>query len=263
MADLDPALVSDYACEDADVTLQLRHVFEPMLKDLGLLGLLTDVENPLVPVLADIEHEGVRIDSGAMNEYSAELQGYVQELETQIFREAGQEFNIGSPKQLGEVLFDKMDIGRGKIKKTKTGQYATADEQGLAKEPGQPLAVGVEVEGRNVVGILVNIARKNGRVKRRQAQAHPHPVFTFQQNESQPQADFDHAREQHHGILVHRHEVGHLGLKIAAHEGEVASTGHHHEGAQQAAGYVLQRGSFGGGQVGQLAQSSFHVPAYG
>ncbi|MBJ6144084.1 DNA polymerase I [Hymenobacter sp. BT559] len=128
MADLEPARVKDYACEDADVTLQLRHVFEPMLKDLGLLGLLNDVENPLVPVLADIEHAGVRIDSGAMNEYSAELQGYVQELETQIFKEAGQEFNIGSPKQLGEVLFDKMQIGGGKIKKTKTGQYATGEE---------------------------------------------------------------------------------------------------------------------------------------
>jgi DNA polymerase-1 len=128
MADLPPAAVSDYACEDADVTLQLRHVFEPMLKELGLLGLLNDVENPLVPVLADIEHEGVRIDSNAMNEYSAELQGYVQELETQIFKEAGQEFNIGSPKQLGEVLFDKMQVGAGKIKKTKTGQYATGEE---------------------------------------------------------------------------------------------------------------------------------------
>jgi len=128
MADLAPAAISDYACEDADVTLQLRHVFEPMLKDLGLLGLLNDVENPLVPVLADVEFAGVRIDSVAMGEYSAELQGYVQELETQIFTEAGQEFNIGSPKQLGEVLFDKMDIGKGKIKKTKTGQYATGEE---------------------------------------------------------------------------------------------------------------------------------------
>ena len=128
MADLDPAAVSDYACEDADVTLQLRHVFEPMLKDLGLLGLLNEVENPLVPVLAAVEFAGVKIDSAAMTEYSAELQGYVQELETQIFTEAGQEFNIGSPKQLGEVLFDKMDIGRGKIKKTKTGQYATGEE---------------------------------------------------------------------------------------------------------------------------------------
>jgi DNA polymerase-1 len=128
MADLDPARVKDYACEDADVTLQLRHVFEPMLKDLGLLGLLNDVENPLVPVLADVEFAGVKIDSNAMNEYSAELQGYVQELESQIFTEAGGPFNIGSPKQLGEVLFDKMQLGGGKIKKTKTGQYATGEE---------------------------------------------------------------------------------------------------------------------------------------
>ncbi|MDB5236199.1 MAG: polymerase [Hymenobacter sp.] len=128
MADVPPAVVKDYACEDADVTLQLKHVFEPMLRDLGLLGLLNDVENPLVPVLSSIEYEGVKIDSGAMTEYSAELQGYIQELEGQIFREAGQEFNIGSPKQLGEVLFDKMDIGKGKIKKTKTGQYATGEE---------------------------------------------------------------------------------------------------------------------------------------
>jgi len=128
MADLAPALVKDYACEDADVTLQLKHVFEPMLKELGLLELLNTVENPLVPVLSSIEYEGVRIDSVAMGEYSAELRGYVIELERQIFLEAGQEFNIGSPKQLGEVLFDKMQVGGGKIKKTKTGQYATGEE---------------------------------------------------------------------------------------------------------------------------------------
>ena len=128
MADLPPAEVSDYACEDAAVTLQLKHVFEPLLQEVGLLDLLNEVENPLVPVLAAIEYEGVKIDSEAMGEYSAELQGYVQELETQIFQEAGQEFNIASPKQLGEVLFDKMDLGRGKIKKTKTGQYATGEE---------------------------------------------------------------------------------------------------------------------------------------
>ncbi len=128
MADLNPAQVTDYACEDADVTLQLKHIFEPLLAAQGLLGLLNTVENPLVPVLAAIEFEGIRIDSGAMTEYSAELQGYIAELETQVFAAAGQSFNIGSPKQLGEVLFDKMDIGKGKIKKTKTGQYATGEE---------------------------------------------------------------------------------------------------------------------------------------
>ena len=128
MADIAPALVKDYACEDADVTLQLKHVFEPMLKELGLLGLLNTVENPLVPVLSSIEYEGVKIDSGAMNEYSAELQGYILELEGQIFQEAGGAFNIGSPKQLGEVLFEKMNIGGTKTKKTKTGQHATGEE---------------------------------------------------------------------------------------------------------------------------------------
>ena len=128
MADLPPAEVSDYACEDADVTLQLKHVFEPMLKEVGLLDLLNEVENPLVPVLSAIEYEGVKIDSSAMGEYSAELQGYIQEIEQQIFTAAGQEFNIGSPKQLGEILFDKLGLGGGKIKKTKTGQYATGEE---------------------------------------------------------------------------------------------------------------------------------------
>lgn len=128
MADLPPAEVSDYACEDADVTLQLKHVFEPLLKEVGLLDLLNEVENPLVPVLAAIEYEGVKIDSEAMGEYSAELQGYITELEGQIYQEAGEEFNIGSPKQLGEILFDKMDLGGKKIKKTKTGQYATGEE---------------------------------------------------------------------------------------------------------------------------------------
>ncbi|MBO3271098.1 DNA polymerase I [Hymenobacter defluvii] len=128
MADLPPAEVSDYACEDADVTLQLKHVFEPKLKALNQLDLLNEVENPLVPVLAAIEYEGVKIDSVAMGEYSAELQGYITELEQQIFAAAGEEFNIGSPKQLGEVLFDRMGLGGNKIKKTKTGQYATGEE---------------------------------------------------------------------------------------------------------------------------------------
>jgi len=140
MADIEPARVKDYACEDADVTLQLKHVFEPMLQELGLLKLLNEVENPLVPVLSAIEYEGVRIDSGAMNEYSAQLQGYITELESQIFAEAGGSFNIGSPKQLGEVLFDKLDLGKGKIKKTKTGQYATGEEVLSQLAPDNPIA---------------------------------------------------------------------------------------------------------------------------
>ncbi|TGE19678.1 DNA polymerase I [Hymenobacter elongatus] len=140
MADIPPAEVSDYACEDADVTLQLKHVFEPKLAALGLLKLLNEVENPLVPVLADVEYEGVRIDSGAMGDYSAELQGYIVDIEKQIFAAAGQEFNIGSPKQLGEILFDKLQLGGGKIKKTKTGQYATGEEVLSLLAPENPVA---------------------------------------------------------------------------------------------------------------------------
>ncbi|QJX47028.1 DNA polymerase I [Hymenobacter taeanensis] len=149
MADLPPAEVSDYACEDADVTLQLKHVFEPMLKEVGLLDLLNDVENPLVPVLADIEYEGVKIDSNAMGEYSAELQGYIQEIEQQIFSAAGEEFNIGSPKQLGEVLFDRLGLGGGKIKKTKTGQYATGEEVLSTLAADNPIA-GLILEHRQL-----------------------------------------------------------------------------------------------------------------
>ncbi|KUG06168.1 DNA polymerase I [Solirubrum puertoriconensis] len=127
MAQVPPAEVKDYACEDADVTLQLKHVFEPKLREQGLLPLLTDVENPLVRVLANVEYEGVRIDASALADYSGQLQGYIKEVEEQIFKVAGEPFNIGSPKQLGEVLFDKLQIG-GKPKKTKTGQYATGEE---------------------------------------------------------------------------------------------------------------------------------------
>ncbi|NML65667.1 DNA polymerase I [Hymenobacter sp. RP-2-7] len=170
MADLPPNEVSDYACEDADVTLQLRHVFEPMLKSLGLLELLNEVENPLVPVLADVEFAGVRIDSEAMGEYSAELQGYVQDLETQIFKEAGEEFNIGSPKQLGEVLFDKMQVGRGTIKKTKTGQYATGEEV-LSQLAGDYPIAGLILEYRQLsklrstyVEALPQLVCQDGRV---------------------------------------------------------------------------------------------------
>ncbi|RFP66244.1 DNA polymerase I [Hymenobacter lapidiphilus] len=149
MADLPPAEVSDYACEDADVTLQLKYVFEPLLKEVGLLDLLNEVENPLVPVLAAIEYEGIKIDSEAMGEYSAELQGYITELEGQIYQEAGQEFNIGSPKQLGEILFDKMDLGGKKIKKTKTGQYATGEEI-LSQLAGDAPIAGLILEYRQL-----------------------------------------------------------------------------------------------------------------
>ncbi|MDX5437012.1 MAG: DNA polymerase I, partial [Pontibacter sp.] len=129
MADLDPAEVKDYACEDADVTLQLKLYFEPLLKEQGLMKLFNDIENPLVQVLADIEKEGISIDSDALADISQQLESEIITIEKRIFEIAGEQFNIGSPKQLGEILFDKLQLhGKAKIKKTKTGQYATGEE---------------------------------------------------------------------------------------------------------------------------------------
>src|SRR5690606_27957067 len=125
---LQPAEVLEYAAEDADVTLQLKHYFEPLLKKQGIENLLLEVENPLAGVLAAVEFEGVSIDTNALGEISKELTAEIIEVEQEVYKIAGQEFNIGSPKQLGEILFDKMEIGKGKIKKTKTGQYATGEE---------------------------------------------------------------------------------------------------------------------------------------
>ncbi|CAN5904202.1 DNA polymerase I [soil metagenome] len=127
MRDLPPEEVYEYACEDADVTLQLKQYFAPHLQQQDLTKLFEEVENPLVPVLAAMEKEGVSIDSDALNEYSKDLQNDILGLEQRIYHLAGQEFNIGSPKQLGEILFDKLQI-IDKTKKTKTGQHATGEE---------------------------------------------------------------------------------------------------------------------------------------
>ncbi|WP_028295863.1 DNA polymerase I [Olivibacter sitiensis] len=131
MADVDPALVSDYAAEDADITLQLYEVFDPMLKEVNARELATNVEFPLVYVLADMEREGVRIDVPALQEFSIEIERDVLVLEKTIYDKAGVHFNIASPKQLGEVLFDKLQLD-AKAKKTKTGQYQTGEDVLLA-----------------------------------------------------------------------------------------------------------------------------------
>jgi DNA polymerase I len=127
MADLTPEEVYEYACEDADVTLKLKAYFEPLLQKNNLMKLFTEVENPLIPALAGIEKEGISIDGNAMAESSKELSGYMAELEERIFAIAGTQFNIGSPKQLGEILFEKLGL-QDKTKKTKTGQHATGEE---------------------------------------------------------------------------------------------------------------------------------------
>jgi DNA polymerase-1 len=120
-------LVTAYACEDADITLQLRKVFEPMLEEQQLLHLFREVETPLVPVLADMERQGVKVDRQALDDYAEVLQERITQVEKHIYEQAGSTFNIGSPKQLGEVLFDQLRIDT-KAKRTKTKQYSTSED---------------------------------------------------------------------------------------------------------------------------------------
>ena len=127
MRDLPPEDVYRYACEDADVTLKLKNVLEKELKAQNVEPLFHDIEMPLVPVLVNIESNGVRLDTEALKQSSEHFTVRLQEIEKNIYELAGETFNIASPKQVGEVLFDKLRIIE-KAKKTKTGQYVTSEE---------------------------------------------------------------------------------------------------------------------------------------
>lgn len=127
MRDLPPAEVYEYAAEDADITLRLKNVLEPELKKCGADRLFHEIEMPLMPVLAEMELQGVRIDTDALRETSNVLTARMEEIEQRIYELAGERFNIASPKQVGEVLFSKMKIV-DKPKKTKTGQFVTSEE---------------------------------------------------------------------------------------------------------------------------------------
>ncbi|RFZ83021.1 DNA polymerase I [Mucilaginibacter terrenus] len=131
MRDVEIEKIKDYAAEDADVTLQLRDVFAPKITAVGADKLLHEIENPLIYVLADVEHEGVRIDHDTLREFSKELETDLGRLEKTVYEKAGVRFNIASPKQLGEVLFEKLMLDP-KAKKTKTGQYQTGEDVLLA-----------------------------------------------------------------------------------------------------------------------------------
>ncbi|WP_285060552.1 DNA polymerase I [Pedobacter ginsengisoli] len=131
MRDVPVEKVVDYASEDADVTLQLANKFRPMLKELNAEKLAVEVENPLIYVLADIEKEGVRIDMDTLINYSKELEIDIRKFEQSVYDKCGVKFNLASPKQLGEVLFDKLCLDP-KAKKTKTGQYQTGEDVLLA-----------------------------------------------------------------------------------------------------------------------------------
>ncbi len=119
--------IKEYAAEDADITWQLRSVFEPMLAEAHTRKLFDEIEMPLVPVLADMEAEGVRIDIAALNDFSVQLKQEIDALTLEIYSLAGTEFNIASPKQLGEILFDRLAISAN-AKLTKTKQYSTGEE---------------------------------------------------------------------------------------------------------------------------------------
>ena len=127
MRDLSPTLVYEYACEDADITLQLKNKLEPELKKYECEDLFYNIEMPLMPVLAEMEMNGVCLDTQSLAETSKQFTARMNEIEARIYELAGEQFNIASPKQVGEILFDKLKIVE-KAKKTKTGQYVTSEE---------------------------------------------------------------------------------------------------------------------------------------
>ena len=138
MRDLSPADIYEYAGEDADITLRLKNVLEPKLKELSVERLFWDIEMPLVRVLADMELSGVRLDTDALQETSRIFTERMSQYEQEIYKEAGEEFNISSPKQVGDILFGKMQI-MDKPKKTKTGQYVTSEEVLQSLEAKHPI----------------------------------------------------------------------------------------------------------------------------
>lgn len=152
MRDLTPASVYEYACEDADVTLKLKNKLEKELDENNVRKLFEEIEMPLIPVLAYMERNGVRIDTEALKETSRHFTLRMKQIEEEVYQLAGTEFNIASPKQVGEVLFDRLKIVE-KAKKTKTGQYVTSEEV-LESLRGKHEVVGKILEHRGLKKLL-------------------------------------------------------------------------------------------------------------
>jgi DNA polymerase-1 len=177
MRDVDMAKITEYAAEDADITLQLRNTFQPLLDKKSVRKVFEEVENPLVKVLTDMEFEGIRVDMDFLNEYSKALEKEAALAESNVYRDAGVKFNLSSPKQLGEVLFDKLKLDP-KAKKTKTGQYATGEDV-LLKLANQNKIVDdilayrelTKLKSTYVDALPAIINRKSGRVHTSYAQA--------------------------------------------------------------------------------------------
>ena len=138
MRDLSPTDIYEYAAEDADITLRLKNVLEPRLKELGVEELFWNIEMPLVRVLADMELNGVCLDTEALQDTSKIFTERMKQYEQEIYKETGEEFNISSPKQVGDILFGKLQI-MDKPKKTKTGQYVTSEEVLQSLESKSPI----------------------------------------------------------------------------------------------------------------------------
>jgi DNA polymerase I len=177
MRDVELEKIKEYAAEDADITLQLKKIFVPLLKTKEVEKVFSEVENPLVKVLTSMEFEGIKVDVNFLNEYSKELEKDAKRCEESVYSQAGVRFNLASPKQLGEVLFDKLQIDP-KAKKTKTGQYATGEDV-LLKLASQHKIVDdilgfrelTKLRSTYVDALPQMINRKTGRVHTSYAQA--------------------------------------------------------------------------------------------
>ncbi len=177
MRDVAIEKITEYAAEDADITLQLRNTFLPLLDKKSVRKVFEKVDNPLVKVLTDMEFEGIRVDMDFLKEYSKELEKEAAAAEANVYREAGVRFNLSSPKQLGEVLFEKLKLDP-KAKKTKTGQYATGEDV-LLKLAHQSKIVDdilayrelTKLKSTYVDALPAIINRKTGRVHTSYAQA--------------------------------------------------------------------------------------------
>jgi DNA polymerase I len=138
MRTVDVETVKEYAAEDADITFRLKQVFEPMLKETDTRDLFDNIEVPLIPVLASMEADGVRIDPQTLNDYSSELEKEIRILESSIYEDAGTTFNVSSPKQLGEILYERLRIVENP-KQTKTKQYSTSEDVLVKLEHKHPI----------------------------------------------------------------------------------------------------------------------------
>lgn len=177
MRDVPLEKITDYAAEDADITLQLKQVFVPLLKSRDVEKVFYEVENPLAKVLMDMEYEGVKVDMKFLQEYSKELEREAKLAEESVYKQAGIRFNLASPRQLGEVLFEKLKLDP-KAKKTKTGQYATGEDV-LMKLAHQNKIVEdilafrelTKLKSTYVDALPLMVNRKTGRVHTSYAQA--------------------------------------------------------------------------------------------